>query len=189
MTRLEYRLAAGVLRVLGALFRLLPHDPRRVVLASPRLPWLDGNLAHIHAAMHALRPDLHYTVLAEPYAYDLRGKIAYLLRLVRAMYHLQTARLVVVDNAYLPIHVAPHRRSTTSSACWRWERHGRTSSSTRRRWPTQPPLSGAPIPSWRAGAWSCTRPPSVAAGRPSAPPSASMQLVSGPPCPPTWSSP
>ncbi len=118
MTRLEYRLAAGVLRVLGALFRLLPHDPRRVVLASPRLPWLDGNLAHIYAAMQALRPDLRYAVLAEPYAYDFRGKVAYLLRLVRAMYHLQTARLVVVDNAYLPIHVAPHRRSTTVVQVW-----------------------------------------------------------------------
>lgn len=118
MTRLEYRLAAGVLRVLAALFRLLPQDPRRVVLASPRLPWLDGNLAHIHAALRALRPDLRCVVLAEPYAYDLRGKVTYLLRLVRAMYHLQTARLFVVDNAYLPIHVAPHRRTTTVVQVW-----------------------------------------------------------------------
>ncbi|MEO5705365.1 MAG: CDP-glycerol glycerophosphotransferase family protein [Candidatus Limnocylindrales bacterium] len=118
MTRLEYRLAAGVLRVLAALFRLLPRDPRRVVLASHRLPWLDGNLAYIYAAMQRLRPDLRYAVLAEPYAYDFRGKVAYLLRLVRAMYHLQTARLFVVDNAYLPIHVAPHRKSTTVVQVW-----------------------------------------------------------------------
>jgi CDP-ribitol ribitolphosphotransferase len=117
MTRLEYRLAAGVLRVLA-----VPPAPapglRRVVFASPRLPWLDGNLAHIHAAVRALRPDLRCVVLAEPYAYDFRGKVAYLLRLVRAMYHLQTARLFVVDNAYLPIHVAPHRRSTTVVQVW-----------------------------------------------------------------------
>ena len=118
MTRLEYRLAAGVLRILGALFGLFPHDPQRVVLASPRLPHLDGNLAHLRAAIARLRPDLRVTVLAEPYAYDLRGKLGYLLRLVRAMYHLQTARLFVVDNAYLPIHVGPHRRSTTVVQVW-----------------------------------------------------------------------
>ena len=118
MSRLEYRLAAGVLRVLAALFRLLPRDDRRVVLASPRLPQLDGNLAYLHAAIQRLRPDLRCAVLAEPYAYDLRGKVAYLLRLVRAMYHVQTARLVVIDNAYLPVHVAPHRPSTTVVQVW-----------------------------------------------------------------------
>lgn len=118
MTRLEYRLAAGVLRILAALFRLLPRDGRRVVFASPRLPHLDGNLAYIHAAVRRLRPDLRCTILAEPYAYDLRGKLGYLLRLVRGMYHLQTARLVVVDNAYLPVHVTPHRPGTTVVQVW-----------------------------------------------------------------------
>jgi CDP-ribitol ribitolphosphotransferase len=34
------------------------------------------------------------------------------------MYHLQTARLFVVDNAYLPIHVAPHRHTTTVVQVW-----------------------------------------------------------------------
>ena len=34
------------------------------------------------------------------------------------MYHLQTARLFVVDNAYLPIHVAPHRSETTVVQVW-----------------------------------------------------------------------
>lgn len=118
MTRLEYLFAAGVLRILAAIFRLLPRDARRVVLASPRLPHLDGNLAYIHAAIRRLRPDVRCTVLAEPYAYDLPGKVRYLLRLVRGMYHVQTAGLVVVDNAYLPVHVAPHRAATTVVQVW-----------------------------------------------------------------------
>jgi len=37
---------------------------------------------------------------------------------VRGMYYLQTARLFVVDNAYLPIHVAPHRPGTTVVQVW-----------------------------------------------------------------------
>ena len=60
--------------------------------------------------MRARIPDATYVLLLEPYSYGLRGKLAYLVRLVRGMYHLQTAGLFVVDNAYLPIHVAPHRR-------------------------------------------------------------------------------
>ena len=34
------------------------------------------------------------------------------------MYLLHTARLFVVDNAYLPIHVGPHRRATTVVQVW-----------------------------------------------------------------------
>ena len=58
-----------------------------------------------------------YVLLLEPYSYGLAGKLAYLVRLVRGMYHLQTAGLFVVDNAYLPIHVAPHRPRRRSSRC------------------------------------------------------------------------
>src|SRR5665647_1801971 len=41
-----------------------------------------------------------------------------MLRLVRGMYHVSTAQLVVVDNAFLPVHLAPHRRGTTVVQVW-----------------------------------------------------------------------
>lgn len=112
MSRLEYRLAALGLRLLGWLFDRLPGRPRRVVLASPRKPVLDGNLLAIEHAIRALRPDVDLVVLAEPYGYGLRRKLAYALRVIRGTYHVHTAGLVVVDNAWLPVHVGPHRRTT-----------------------------------------------------------------------------
>jgi teichoic acid ribitol-phosphate primase len=68
--------------------------------------------------MTARHPDRDYILLLEPYSYGLAGKLAYLARLVRGMYHLHTAALFVVDNAYLPIHLAPHRRTTTVVQVW-----------------------------------------------------------------------
>lgn len=118
MSRLEYRLAAAVLIVLGWLFDRLPGQPRRVAIASPRKPHLDGNLAAIHAAIGRLRPGADVVVLAEMYGYGLRGKLAYALRMVRGMYHLRTAGLVVLDNAWLPVHVAPHGARTTVVQVW-----------------------------------------------------------------------
>jgi CDP-glycerol glycerophosphotransferase (TagB/SpsB family) len=118
VSRLEYWLTAVVLRVLGWLFDRLPGHPGRVVLASPRKPHLDGNLDAIHLALRRLRPDAEVVVLAEPYAYGLRGKLRYALRMVRATYHVRTAGLVVVDNAWLPIHVAPHGSRTTVVQVW-----------------------------------------------------------------------
>lgn len=118
MSRIEYLLASVLLRFLAALFRLLPQRRRTVVLATARLPYLEGNLLYIDAALRRLRPDLNVVRLLEPYSYGLTGKLAYLLRVARGMYHLQTARLFIVDNAYLPIHVTRHRRSTTVVQVW-----------------------------------------------------------------------
>jgi teichoic acid ribitol-phosphate primase len=118
VAQLEYRLAAAFLRVLRLVFGVLPIRPRRVVLATARVPQLEGNLAFVHAAMRRRHPRLEYVLLLEPYSYGLLGKLAYLARLVRGMYYLQTARLFIVDNAYLPIHVAPHRRGTTVVQVW-----------------------------------------------------------------------
>ena len=88
------------------------------MLATARVSTLDGNLLHLHRAMVERHPELDYVLLLEPYSYGLLGKLAYLVRLVRGMYHLQTARLFVIDNAYLPVHVAPHRATTTVVQVW-----------------------------------------------------------------------
>jgi CDP-ribitol ribitolphosphotransferase len=88
------------------------------VLATARVASLEGNLAHLYAAMRASQPDREYVLLLEPYSYGLPGKVAYLGRLIRGMYHLRTAGLFIVDNAYLPIHVAPHRSGTTVVQVW-----------------------------------------------------------------------
>lgn len=118
MSRIEYLLAAALLRLLGAAFRLMPARRRTVVLATARLPHLEGNLLYLERAMRRLHPELKYVLLLEPYGYGLAGKLAYLLRVIRGMYYLQTARLFVVDNAYLPIHVGPHTPRTTVVQVW-----------------------------------------------------------------------
>ena len=118
MTSLEYRLASLVLRILVVFVQLLPVRRRRVVLATARLPVLEGNLLHLHDAIRTIRPDLDVALLLQPYSYDLAGKLRYLARLVRGVYLVHTSRLVVVDNAYLPVHVAPHRPATTVVQVW-----------------------------------------------------------------------
>jgi len=118
MNRLEYLLASGLLRLARSVFARLPVRRDRVVLATARVSTLDGNLLHLYRAMRERHPELDYVLLLEPYSYGFVGKLAYLVRLVRGMYHLQTAHLFVVDNAYLPIHVAPHRPTTTVVQVW-----------------------------------------------------------------------
>ncbi len=117
MTHLEYRLARAFMRVLRWIFGILPVRDR-VVFASPRHGTLEGNLRFLFDAIRRRDPSRQPVLLLEPYAYHLVGKLVYLLRLVRGMYYLSTSRLFVVDNAYFPIHVAPHRRETTVVQVW-----------------------------------------------------------------------
>jgi len=114
----EYLLASTLLGVLGRLFARFPFRSRRVVFATARTPVLDGNLASIHRAMHAQRPDVECVFLLEPYSYGWMGKLRYFVRLVRGVYYLQTSGLVVVDNAYFPVHVVRHRPATTVVQVW-----------------------------------------------------------------------
>ena len=118
MSRLEYLLASALLRLARLCFSILPVRSDRVVLATARVPTLDGNLLHVHRAIRQRHPELRVVLLLEPYSYGLVGKLTYLARLVRGMYYLQTTALFIVDNAYLPIHVAPHRRQTTVVQVW-----------------------------------------------------------------------
>ncbi len=121
MTRLEYRLAALALRVVGWLVARLPFHADRVVLATARKAVLDGNLLYLHRAIRDLRPALECALVLEPYSYGLRGKLAYALRLLRGTYLLGTSRIVIVDNAWLPIHVAPHPSRTEVVQVWHAE--------------------------------------------------------------------
>jgi len=90
----------------------------RVVLASPRVARIEGNLAYLQRALRLQRPELDCVLLPEPYGYGLRAKLAYLLRVTRGLYYLHTSRVFVVDNAYLPVHVAPHPPTTTVVQVW-----------------------------------------------------------------------
>jgi CDP-ribitol ribitolphosphotransferase len=118
MNWLEYLLSSALLRWLRVVFGFLPLRQDRVVLASARHATLEGNLRHLFTEMQRVRPDLDYVLLLEPYSYRFFGKLIYLLRLARGMYYLCTSRLFVIDNAYFPVHVAPHRRGTTVVQVW-----------------------------------------------------------------------
>ena len=79
---------------------------------------LDGNLRAIDSAIRRLRPRAEIVHLLEPYGYGRAAKLRYLLRMIRGTYHVRTAGLVIVDNAWLPVHVAPHRAGTTVVQVW-----------------------------------------------------------------------
>ena len=115
---LEYLLAATAIRIVGAVATLLPLDPSRVLLASPRGRELTGALAAARDAIHNLRPGVNVTTLAEPYGYGIVAKLGYLMRVLRGAWQVRRSAVVIVDNAYLPVHVLAPRRGQRIAQVW-----------------------------------------------------------------------
>ena len=118
MNRLEYFFSALVLRAWYLVCTLVPIRANKVVLASARTRTLQGNLLFVYQELRKARPDVECVLLLDRYSYSFAGKLRYLWRLLRGTYHLATARLFVVDNAYLPVHIGPHRKGTTVVQVW-----------------------------------------------------------------------
>jgi len=118
MNLIEYYLSAAWLRLAYLACMVLPVRADKVVFASARAEKLEGNLAYIHDELLRQRPGTHVVLLLDRYSYDFWGKVAYFFKLVRASYHLATSHVVFVDNAYLPVHVGPHRSGTKVIQVW-----------------------------------------------------------------------
>jgi teichoic acid ribitol-phosphate primase len=118
MSLLEYYLSALLLRMAYLLCLLFPVRANKVVFASARAETLEGNLKFIHDELLEKRPNSKVVLLLDRYSYDFWGKVVYFLKLLRACYHLATARFFFVDNAYLPVHVGPHRAGTEVIQVW-----------------------------------------------------------------------
>ena len=118
MNWLEYVLSTAVLRVCSVLFSLFPIQHNKVVFASARSERLRGNMRFIRAEMERSWDGVEYVFILRRYSYGLWGKLRYMASLIGAQYHLATARLFIVDNAFLPIHVRPHRSGTTVIQVW-----------------------------------------------------------------------
>jgi len=118
MHPLEYYLSAIVLNLFGALFFFIPVNTEKIVYISARENKPSGNLLSILREYTALHPEYTHVSLFRTYSYSLIGKLSYLLYLVRAVYHLQTARVVFLDNAFFPVHVVAHKKKTTVIQVW-----------------------------------------------------------------------
>ena len=118
MSPLEYRLASTLLRLLGVLFDRLPFHADRVVLATARVPVLEGNLRFIHDAITRMRPERQVILLLEPYGFGLRSKLRYLARVIRG--HVSRADGGPGGRRQrLPAGPCrPHRRETTVVQVW-----------------------------------------------------------------------
>lgn len=130
MTDLEYFLTRNFLRIFYYIVKWFPVRKHKVVFATPRNDVLQGNLHAIYRALQKEKPQYRCIFLLDTYGYSLPEKIKYLFKLIGGLYHVQTAAYVILDNAYLPVHLFKNKEDTlviqTWHACGAFKKFGRS---------------------------------------------------------------
>ena len=120
MTALELTLTRIILGAVAAVASRFPVR-REVLFASSRDRLLGPQLSAISAALTAAEPLLPQRKQLAPYGYGLVAKIAYLLHLIGATWAMQRARVTVIDNAWLPVHITTPRTGCSVIQVWHAE--------------------------------------------------------------------
>jgi CDP-ribitol ribitolphosphotransferase len=104
-----------VVRIAFAIGRLLPLR-RRVVLGTAHAGRLSGNLEWIRRDL--LRRGVPVVALTGTPRKVPGGRLLHFVELLRAGYHLATARVVVVDDYYFPMYAIRRRPGTAYAQVW-----------------------------------------------------------------------
>ena len=111
------RIGVAPVRVGFSLGRLRQAAPQ-VLLATAHASAINGNLAAIRDDLARRHPEVRVRVLAHVQAGGIRGRITMLWHAAIAGYHLARARVVVVDDYFLPLYVVGPGARTTVAQVW-----------------------------------------------------------------------
>ena len=92
-----------------------------VLFASSRDRVLGPQLAALSHAIRNIAPGMAQRVALAPYGYGIRAKLRYLAHLVGATWALQRAKITIIDNAWLPVHITARRRGSRVIQVWHAE--------------------------------------------------------------------
>lgn len=120
MNRLELTLTRFVLGLVAFVAqRFSIRD--EVLFASSRDRELGPQLAALSRAIRDAAPGMAQRLALAPYGYGIRAKLRYLTHLVGATWALQRAKITIIDNAWLPVHITARRCGRRVIQVWHAE--------------------------------------------------------------------
>lgn len=110
--------STSIIRAIYALFTLLPINREKITFASSRSNELSGNLYYIARELKSRELDLTFIFLLEKYKSGFLNKVVYILRMLRATYHLATSEYFFIDDYYYPVYLIKPRSGVTIIQLW-----------------------------------------------------------------------
>ncbi|BDV30044.1 CDP-glycerol glycerophosphotransferase family protein [Microbacterium terricola] len=104
-------------RAVYAPLKLLPLQ-RKVVMISREHPTVPADFADIADALQRLDPSVRVVMLVKMMPPGIIAKVGYAFHMLRQLYHVATARVLVVDTYAIVASVPRHRRELTVVQIW-----------------------------------------------------------------------
>jgi len=111
------RLVLGLVAFVAQRFTL----KEEVLFASSRDHVLGPQLAALSTAIWEAAPERAQRVALAPYGYGITSKVRYLLHLIGATWALHRAKITIIDNAWLPVHITARRIGSRVVQVWHAE--------------------------------------------------------------------
>ena len=111
------RLVLGLVAFVAQRFAL----KNEVLFASSRDQVLGPQLAALSTAIREAAPERAQRVALAPYSYGITSKVRYLLHLIGATWALHRAKITIIDNAWLPVHITARRSGSRVVQVWHAE--------------------------------------------------------------------
>ena len=120
MNQLELTLTRLVLGFVAFVAQRFPLRDE-VLFASSRDRALGPQLSALSTAIRDAAPERVQRVALAPYGYGIVSKARYLLHLIAATWALHRAKITVIDNAWLPVHITTPRQGSRVIQVWHAE--------------------------------------------------------------------
>ncbi|MFM8690748.1 MAG: CDP-glycerol glycerophosphotransferase family protein [Candidatus Limnocylindrus sp.] len=120
MNRFELALTRLVLGLVAFVAQRLALK-NEVLFASSRDRTLGPQLTALSAALREAAPERTQRVALAPYGYRITSKVQYLLHLIGATWALHRAKITIIDNAWLPVHITTRRSGSRVFQVWHAE--------------------------------------------------------------------
>ena len=111
------RLVLGLVAFMAQRFALKDE----VLFASSRDHGLGPQLASLSTAIRKAAPERAQRVALAPYGYGITSKVRYLLHLIGATWALHRAKITIIDNAWLPVHITARKSGSRVFQVWHAE--------------------------------------------------------------------
>lgn len=107
-----------ILKIVYRISALLPIQHQKVVFATYRSEQLKDNFFYVHQELEKKRPDSRFVFLLKRFPQNKIGQVFYVFHLMKATYHLATARMFIIDDYYYPVYVSKLRKGTFVFQLW-----------------------------------------------------------------------
>ena len=91
---------------------------KRVVFATNRTEQLSDNFKYIYEEMQLQKVEYQSLFLLKKMGFGWKGRLQYLLHLLKATYYLATSKYFLIDDFYFPVYVVKLRKGTEVVQTW-----------------------------------------------------------------------